>query len=418
MASYTKKDVRTSIRHLAPAWFAANMGTGSISILFANYPYGNTTLPMQALSTVFFFLNLFLFVALTTASAYRYLRYPDIWRLMIHHPVQSLFLGCFPMGAATLISVASGVLYTDFGFGGTPFLYFLWACWWLDSAISAACVFWLVHIMFTRHQHDIQKMTSLWLLPVVTFIVASATGGALLKPLHAVNPYHAHITLAVSLVMVAIGISLALMILTLYLLRLIVHGLPEGASILSVFIPLGPTGQSGYSILLIAQAAPTIFPFAGSESRFLGSAEMGQIVFGVCVCTSLVLWSLATMWLVFALVGLSSTLRRTQKGFPFKVPFWGMIFPNGVYANLTIQLYRVLDVEFFRVWGAMYAAATLCLWVVVFGKTVAMVRHGYVFEAPCLEGIDLGTNIALAESSRRVVEQMAQETEDAAARKR
>ena len=74
--------------------------------------------------------------------------------------------------------------------------------------------------------------------------------------------------------------------------------------------------------------------------------------------------------------------------------------------------------NFFRVWGAMYAAATLCLWVVVFGKTLYMVRHGYVFEAPCLEGIDLGANAALAESSRRVAEQISKETEGAASRKR
>ena len=85
---------------------------------------------------------------------------------------------------------------------------------------------------------------------------------------------------------------------------------------------------------------------------------------------------------------------------------------------MTIQLYSVLDVNFFRVWGAMYAAATLCLWVVVFGKTLYMVRYGYVFEAPCLEGIDLGTNVALAESSRRVVQQMSKEAEDSAVRKR
>lgn len=66
----------------------------------------------------------------------------------------------------------------------------------------------------------------------------------------------------------------------------------------------------------------------------------------------------------------------------------------------------------------MYAVATLCLWVVVFGKTIFMVRHGYVFEAPCLEGIDLGTNAALAESSRRATVQMTKETENAAADQR
>lgn len=37
---------------------------------------------------------------------YRYSRCSQIWSLMIAHPAQSLFIGCFPMGAATLINAA------------------------------------------------------------------------------------------------------------------------------------------------------------------------------------------------------------------------------------------------------------------------------------------------------------------------
>jgi tellurite resistance protein TehA-like permease len=102
---------------------------------------------MRICAAIFFFLNLLLFVTFSVTSAYRYIRYPDIWNLMIFHPVQSLYLGCVPMGATTLISVGVSIFYTDFAFGGTAFLYLLWAFWWLDVAVSALCVFLLVHIM-------------------------------------------------------------------------------------------------------------------------------------------------------------------------------------------------------------------------------------------------------------------------------
>jgi len=36
---------------------------------------------------------------------------------------------------------------------------------------------------------------------------------------------------------------------TIYILRMIVHGLPPGPHILSVFLPLGPNPQSGYALL-------------------------------------------------------------------------------------------------------------------------------------------------------------------------
>lgn len=62
---------------------------------------------------------------------------------------------------------------------------------------------------------------------------------------------------------------------------------------------------------------------------------------------------------------------------------------QGVYANLTIQLYRELDINSLRVWGAIYALVTLALWSVVFVRTLMLLRNGAIFESPCLEEIDM-----------------------------
>ena len=169
-------------------------------------------------------------------------------------------------------------------------------------------------------------MTSVWLLPVVTLIVASATGGVLAQPLYEVSHRIGLITITISIFMVSIGLSLALMILTIYLYRLIVNGVPEGANVMSVFVPLGPTGQAGFSISLIGQALQAFLPVEGSSSPFLRSKTVGDMVYAVCVCISFVLWSLATMWLVFGLLGISHVVKQSR--FPFKIPFWGIIFPN------------------------------------------------------------------------------------------
>ena len=77
----------------------------------------------------------------------RYIMFPEIWPALIHHPTQSLFLGTYPMGAATLINVAVGVIYSEDGFGGRPFLYTLWAFWWVNVALSAMSAYGVVHIM-------------------------------------------------------------------------------------------------------------------------------------------------------------------------------------------------------------------------------------------------------------------------------
>ena len=57
---------------------------------------------------------------------------------------------------------------------------------------------------------------------------------------------------------------------------------------------------------------------------------------------------------------------------------------QGVYANLTIQLARTLDAQILRVWGAIYASATLVLWCFAMWRTLPSVWDGSIFEAPCL----------------------------------
>ena len=75
------------------------MGTGIVSVLLHNLPWNAQWL--QYVSYVFFAANGVLFVVFFAISVLRYALYPEIWRAMISHPGQSLFLGCFPMGFAS-----------------------------------------------------------------------------------------------------------------------------------------------------------------------------------------------------------------------------------------------------------------------------------------------------------------------------
>lgn len=371
-----KKGVMDSIRNFTPAWFAVNMGTGVVSLLFSVFPYWSGSRVLRALSTAFFSLNLLLFVLFCAASAVRYWRFPGVWDAVLRHPVQGLYLGTFPMGALTLIAVATTVLHGQYGLGGRAFLYTLWALWWVDVALSALCCWGIVYVMITEQRHSHREMTALWLLPVVTLVVASSGGGELAQALAAHTTTGALATLASAACTLAAGLALASAVLIAYLFRLLLHGFPAGsAGVLSACVPLGPMGQAGVAALLLGDAARTL-P--------LPPALAGECVYTACVCAALALWALATLWLGYALLGVQHVLRRTGAPPPFQLAYWGLIFPNGVYANLTIALSRALDASFFRVWGAFYAVLTLLLWIVVFSRTLVLVPNGRIFDAPCL----------------------------------
>ncbi|KAL1748623.1 voltage-dependent anion channel [Schizophyllum fasciatum] len=374
-----KKSWSYVVRNFTPAWFAANMGTGAISILFHSFPYANDSTTMNVFTLIFFGLNVLMFLVFSAISASRYLLFPGVWSLMIHHPVQSLFLGTFPMGEHNFSPNRIR--------RGKSLLYFLWACWWINVLNSIAICFLMIHVMSTAHNHALDKMTAVWLLPVVSLIVASSSGGVIAPSLYAYSASHALITITLSGVLVVIGLTLALMMLVIYLLRLIVYGLPPTATVISVFLPLGPTGQAAFSILLIGQCFHKFLPVYDGTSQILRSPTTGPILDTICTTISFVLWSMCTMWMLFAFLSIQNVARKGP--IPFKVPFWGLIFPNGVYANITISLGETFDSGFFRVWGAMYAALTLCMWCYVAWTTARLAYTMEIFEAPCLENIDI-----------------------------
>jgi len=278
----SNKSLKGIIRNFPPAWFAVNMGTGSISILLHSFPYGNDTPIMRILSLIFFFLNLFLFILFNIITITRYTLFPDSWSVMIHHHAQSLYLGCYPMAGATLINIAVGLIFQEYKFGGKVFLYMMWSLWWLDVGTSMLCCWVLVHLMITEQDHSLSKMTPSWLIPVCALIKASSSGGMLACSLNEFSTSHALVTLVFSISMVTIGLSLGLMIFTVCLLRLIVHSLPPGPTVLSMFIPVGSAGQAGYSFLLIGRAFQSLSPLHLGNSGLLTHSAGEMVNFQKC----------------------------------------------------------------------------------------------------------------------------------------
>jgi len=91
---------------------------------------------------------------------------------------------------------------------------------------------------------ELSAITAVWLLPIVSCVVAASTGAIVAGILP--NSQHALWTIIVSYVLWGIGVPLAMMVMTIYLQRLALHKLPPKAVIVSVFLPLGPLGQGGF----------------------------------------------------------------------------------------------------------------------------------------------------------------------------
>jgi tellurite resistance protein TehA-like permease len=236
------------------------MGTGITSILLNTLPYNGRWL--YWISVVIFALNILLFLIFLTITILRYVLYPKIFYLMVTHPTQSLFLGTFPMGLATIINM---ICYVCVPAWGDWAVYFAWGLWIADVVVSVMTCFGVPFIMYavnttpslesTLRTDSLSRMTQMadielqtmgaaWLLPIVSCIVAAASGGIMADILP--DPPYALGTIVVSYVLWGIGVPLAMMVTVIYLMRLMLYKLPAKAVIVSTFLPLGPLGQGGF----------------------------------------------------------------------------------------------------------------------------------------------------------------------------
>ncbi|KAF7375190.1 Sulfite efflux pump SSU1 [Mycena sanguinolenta] len=394
----TRKTLKTCIRHFTWSWHTVVMGTGGVAGLISRFHFGQDSEAIKYLTLLFFFLNLVFFVAICSATVARYWMFPELWDAMLQHPTQSLFIGAFPMGAATLINTALTINQT-YHFSGPGFVYALWVFWWLDCAVSLLTAVGMILVMVTKQKHSLGQITTLWLLPVVTLIVASSTGGLLASALMHHHPTYATLTTAVSFMLLLIGLSLAGMIVTVYLMRLVLYGL-DTSLILSTFIILGPLGQGGFSFLVNGQNAARIALPAALSPAAIETATF---------CCAYALWSMALMWLSIGLCSVGSVLRR--QSIPFSVAHWGTIFPNALVALLTVELGVVLESRtldylgailsgelrlmfsmlLFLVWlanGVVTQCWFFMLWCYVFARTIPAVWNTSVFNSPCASKLD------------------------------
>jgi tellurite resistance protein TehA-like permease len=196
-------------------------------------------------------------------------------------------------------------------------------------------------------------MATVWILPLVTLIVASSTGGLLGSALIPHSTHYALVSTAVSLTSLIVGLSLALMILTVYLTRLILYGPPDVSLILSAFVALGPLGQGGFSLLVNGENLSKLLSF-NNESDLLLHPLTGRLIYSACFCGAWVLWSMGVGWVLISVSSLWAVARRASV--PFSLSYWGTIFPNGVFALLSIQLGKVLNSPFFHYFGAIWSS--------------------------------------------------------------
>jgi tellurite resistance protein TehA-like permease len=240
----------------------------------------------------------------------------------------------------------------------------LWTAGTLGGLFTAASIPFL---MFTQYEVEPDAAFGGWLMPVVPPMVSAATGAMLLPHMPAGSGRET--MLYGCYAMFGLSLVASLNIIAMIWSRLTHYGTSGTARVPTLWIVLGPLGQSITAAGLLGAAA-----MAGAvDHEVAEDMSAFAIIYGVPV------WGFAVLWIALAT---SLTVRTLRRGMPFALTWWSLTFPVGTFVTGTSQLAAHIHLPAFRVAAVIAYAGLLSTWVLVAVRTARGLRGNLLKVAP------------------------------------
>ena len=352
----------TMLGYLGPNWFASVMGTGIVANAGASLPVHVPGL--RAFALVVWVVSAVWLVVLVVAMSAHWLRNPTVARSHVRNPQMAHFYGAAPMA---LLTVGSGALLvgTDL-IGARVAVDLAWVLWTAGTLGGLFTAMSIPYLMFTQYRVEPDAAFGGWLMPVVPPMVAAATG-ALLIPHMAEGPGRATMLYG-CYAMFGLSLIASLIIITMVWSRLAHFGTSGTARVPTLWIVLGPLGQSiTVAGLLAADAALAV------DERLADGMRVFAVLYGVPV------WGFAVLWIALAT---ALTVRTLRRGMPFALTWWSLTFPVGTFVTGTTQLALHTGLPAFRYAAAVAYIGLLCTWLLVAVRTFRGGLRGALFAPP------------------------------------
>ncbi|MEE6168167.1 MULTISPECIES: TDT family transporter [unclassified Mycolicibacterium] len=367
--SFTPDEPRSRVEmlgNIGPNWFASVMGTGIVATAAATLPVQFTGL--RAFAEVVWIIAAVLLIVLIGLVGGHWLRHPTVARSHARNPQMAHFYGAAPMA---LMTVGSGAILVGRDLIGERIAVDL--CWVLWTAGTLGGLFTAVsipYLMFTQHNVEPDAAFGGWLMPVVPPMVSAATG-ALLIP-HMVPGTGRATMLYGCFAMFGLSLVAALLIVAMIWSRLTHYGTSGTARVPTLWIVLGPVGQSITAAGLLGTNAALAV-----DREIAAGFSVFSVLFGVPM------WGFAALWIALA-AGL--TVRTLRRGMPFALTWWSLTFPVGTFVTGTTQLAVHTHLPAFKVAAMIAYAGLLFTWCLVAVRTTRGSLRGNLFQPPPATG--------------------------------
>ncbi len=348
------------VSNLTPNWFASIMGTGIVANAAASLPLQFPGL--RVFGTVVWAIASVVLVALTVATVLHWVFYRDTAKKHHLNPVISHFYGA---PAMAFLTVGAGTLLLGKDVIGLPAAIGIdWVLWSLGTAMGLVTAIAVPYLTFTRHETKPDSAFGGWLMPIVPPMVSASTGALLIPYVSAGQPRET--LLWACYAMFGLALVSSLVVITLIWSRLTQHKVGPAAMVPTLWIVLGPVGQSITAVNLL-----------GGNAHLAVSPAIADVLLTFGMIYGVPMLGFALMWTALALL---ITIRTAREKLPFSLTWWSFTFPVGTCVTGFSGLALHTGLIAVQVLACVFYAGLVAAWITVAIRTF----HGSVIRGTLL----------------------------------
>jgi C4-dicarboxylate transporter/malic acid transport protein len=349
--------------NIGPNWFASVMGTGIVAVAGATLPLHMPGL--RAVTEAVWVIATAMLLVLIVVVGGHWLRNPTVARTHARNPQMAHFYGAAPMA---LMTVGAGAMLVGRDLIGERVAVDLdWVLWTLGTLGGLFTAVSIPFLMFTQYDVEPDAAFGGWLMPVVPPMVSAATGALLLPHMPAGTGRET--LLYGCYAMFGLSLLASFNIIAMIWNRLTHYGTSGTARVPTLWIVLGPLGQSITAAGLLGAAAKN----GSIDPGLAEDMNMFAILYGVPV------WGFAVLWIALAS---ALTVRTLRRGMPFALTWWSLTFPVGTFVTGTSQLAAHTHLPAFKVAAAIAYFGLLSTWILVTIRTARNSLRGNLLQLP------------------------------------
>ncbi|WP_327711979.1 TDT family transporter [Streptomyces sp. NBC_00464] len=359
---YSAAARQPALRHFGPNWYATVMGTAIVASAGVALPVHVPGL--RTACTLVWVLSAVLLAAVLAARAGHWAAHRDQARAHLLDPAVAPFYGCLSM--ALLAVGGSGMVVGKDVIGHQAALALDVVLYTAGTLTGLAAAVAIPYLMIVRHRPEPGTASPVWLLPVVAPMVSAALGPLLVAELPEGQWREA--MLLACYAMFGLSLLATLVMLPLVFARLVHRGPLPLVLTPTLFLVLGPLGQSTTAVNALADVAPGAIqaPYASAFSAF-------AVLYGVPVMGFALLWLALSVALV---------VRAVRGGMTFAMTWWGFTFPVGTCVTGAAGLARHTGLTAFTWLAVALYVLLVAAWAVAGVRTVRGLLSGVLLAAP------------------------------------